>query len=424
MNTLTTTDRHLVLCFQVHQPKRLRRLEDSEQAIYTSCFDEEKDRIILQRVANECYIPTNRLILKLVEQYPQIRIAFAISGTVLEQLEEYAPEALETFQQLAATGSVDFISEPYYHSLSFLIDSKEFEIQVLEHSEKILEHFQVRPTVFRNSNLIYNDEIGRRINMMGFEGVLIEGSEGVLKQNSAHRLYEHRDSNGLKILTRNHNLSDDIAFRVALSDWNITAEKYLGWLDAMPANDNLVTVAIDYETFGEHHKPETGIMNFLEHLLLLLAIGNSYTMITPAQAVQLFQPEKTLVLPDYVAVSGCDLSLWVGNDRQREALMALMNLELKVKQFNNAALLREWRHLQATDHFFYMSDKINQASHLSPFSSAEEAFEQYMHALNLLEHRIQTESAEKINDILEAERRHLDTPLWALSIEAHKAHIN
>jgi alpha-amylase len=399
-------------------------MTDTEQPLYASCFDEELDRTIIQRVAHECYLPTNRLILKLVEQYPQLKIAFAISGAALEQLEEHAPEALESFQQLAATGSVDFISEPYYHSLSFLMDSKEFEIQVLEHSEKIMEHFHVRPTVFRNSNLIYNDDIGRRISMMGFQGVLIEGSEGVLRQNSPHRLYEHRDSNGLKILARNHNLSDDIAFRVALSDWNLTAEKYMGWLDSMPEKDNLVTVAIDYETFGEHHKAETGIFHFLEHLLLLLAIGNSYTMITPGQAVQLFPSEATLALPDYVAVSGCDLSLWVGNDRQREALTTLMGLEMKVKQFNNAALLREWRHLQASDHFFYMSDKINQASHLSPFSSSSEAFQQYMNALTFLEHRIQTESEEKINDTLEAERRHLDTPLWALSIEAHKAHSN
>lgn len=420
-------NRHLVLCFQVHQPRRLKKLTAADPAIETSWIDEKLDQSIMERVAKECYIPANRLLLKLIEQHPQIRISFSISGTAIEQMEAYAPEALASFRALAETGSVDFLSETYHHSLAFLMDSEEFEIQILEHAEKMVEHFGVRPSVFRNTNLVYNDDIGRRIAMMGFRGVLTEGNMASLR-TCPHHVYEHRDHNGLKILMRNQSLSDDIAFRVALSGWNLTAEKYMSWLEAMPEDEKLVTIAIDYETFGEHHKADTRIFHFLEHLMLLIAIENSYEMSTPAEVIQ-YKATRALSIPDYVAVAGCDLSDWVGNERQREALAALISLEAGIKGKNDPTLLRLWRCLQASDHFYYMSEKADHAIHLSPYASSQDAYDQYMTVIHSLQRSIHagehaTTDVEKINEAVEAERRSINAPLWALNIDSRNGYTS
>jgi alpha-amylase len=421
-------DRHLVLCFQVHQPRRLKKLTAAEPDTGAAWLDDELDRSIMERVARNCYIPTNTMLLRLIEKYPQIKIAFSISGTAIEQMEAYTPEVLESFRALAATGSVDFLAETYYHSIAFLMDSEEFEIQILEHAEKIVEHFGIRPAVFRNTSLIYNDDIGRRISMMGFQGVLTEGDLSAFKNHSPHYLYEHRDLNGLKVLLRNPNLSDDISFRVALSDWHLTAEKFMSWLEAMPETERLVTIALDYETFGEHHKPDSGVFQFLENLLLLLAIANSYKMMTPAEAVQKLKAEHAISIPDYLAISGSELSDWVGNEKQREAFAALIHIEAAIKGRANTQVTKLWRYLQASDHFYYMSDRPGQAIHLSPYSSSAEAFEQYMQVIRSIQYTIHDgqffgeNDPEKLNEAIEAERRNINAPVWALNIDSRHGH--
>lgn len=429
MNTRKNmSNRQLMLCFKVHQPVRLKKHIAPDITDVKDCFDQKLNKAIMEQVAENCYLPTNKLLLKLIEQHPQIKVTFSISGLALEQLESYVPEVLDSFKALASTGSVDFLSEPYYHSLAFLLDSEEFEIQILEHAEKVSHHFSVHPWVFNNTSLFYNDDIGRRISMMGFQGVLTEGSERALKNNIPNCLYEHRDQNGLKILLRNPSLSNDIAFHVALPEWNLTAEKYMSWLDQMPENQKLVVIAADYETFGEHHKQETGVVAFLEHLLLFLALQNDYQIVTPAEVVRTRQPARPLSIPDYVAVEGCDLSSWVGNDMQREAFSALISLEPSLREKNDPALLKTWRYLQASDLFYYMSAQAD-AGKLTPYSSGKEAFEQYMKVIQILTDQLtgvslsQAETpSEKINEALEAERRNLKEPVWAMSIDPRHNH--
>lgn len=423
MATQQIDSRHLVLCFQIHQPKRLAGYNNDNTAMTA----EELDRDIMQRVARNCYIPTNTLLLRLVEQYPTIKLSFSISGLALEQMEAYAPEALESFKKLAATGSVDFIAEPYYHSLAFILDSDEFEIQVLQHVEKIIEHFGIRPAVFKNTNLIYNDDIGRRIHMMGFEGVLTEGCERGLRQNRSQTLYEHRDNNGLKILMRHQALSDDIAFRVGKSYWDITADKFMSWLEAMPENENLLTLCVDYETFGEHNTADSGVFGFLEHLLLMLAIQNTYKMMTASEVVHRYKAERAISIPDYIAVAGSDLSDWVGNDRQREAFSAMIALEQVVKRKGDPELITLWKLLQASDHFYYMSDKAEGANSLSPCESPQKAFDCYMACVQYINDKIADPmfdgATDKHNEGMEAERRNLNTPLWALRLESRTGPI-
>jgi alpha-amylase len=411
--------KHLVLCFHIHQPKRLAGHERGSDNGLTA---EEADRQIMERVARECYIPTNTLLLRLIEQYPNIRVAFSISGLALEQMEEYAPKAIESFRTLADTGSVDFLAEPYYHSLAFILDSDEFESQILQHVEKLVELFGIRPSVFKNANLIYNDEIGRRVHMMGFEGVFTEGCERGLRQNLGQNLYEHRDSNSLKILMRNQSLSDDISFRVAKGYWNITADKFMSWLEMMPENENLVSLCVDCETFGEHNKADSGIFEFLEHLLLILAIQNTYKMMTPSEIVHQFHAHRQISIPDYIAVAGADLSDWVGNDRQREAFSAMIALEQPVKRKGDPELITLWKLLQASDHFHYMSNHAEGPDTLSPYTSPQKAFECYMACVQYINEKLtelpEYEGAEKHNEGMEAERRNITTPLWALKLES------
>jgi alpha-amylase len=263
---------------------------------------------------------------------------------------------------------------------------------------------------------------------MGFEGVLTEGCERSLRQNRAQNLYEHRDSNGLKILMRNQNLSDDIAFRVAKGYWNITADKFLSWLDMMPEHENLVTLSVDYETFGEHNKADSGIFGFLEHLLLILAIQNSHKMTTPTEVVHQYHAHRQISIPDYVAIAGADLSDWVGNDRQREALSAMIALEKVVKMKGDPELLTLWKLLQATDHFYYMSSRAAAPGALSPYASPQKAFESYMACINYINEKISdpsiSENTEKHNEVLEAERRNIATPIWALNLASHTGPVS
>lgn len=414
-------NRQLVLCFQIHQPYRLQEVvaEDDGNA---ELFDHDLDCEIMRRIARTCYIPANTLLLRLIEQYPEIRIAFSISGIALEQMEMYAPEALDSFKRLAATGAVDFLSETYYHSLSFLLESDEFEIQILEHAEKLIEHFGVHTSVFRNAHLIYNDEIGRRLAMMGFHGIITEGCDRALRQYRPHTLYEHRDLNGLKLLFRNTRLSDDIAFRVPNPEWNLTADQYALWLDTMPENERLVTVSLDYETFGEHHDAESGVFHFLEHLLLLISIQKTYRMSTPSEVTRGHEAERTISIPDYVGVAGTDLSDWVGNELQRQAFSDMISLETAIKSKNDPVLTKRWRQLQSTDHFYYMSERAYCNNCTSPYASASEAFTRYKHAITLLRQQIAAPvvgpDAAKQNEAMEAERRNPQTPMWVTQIES------
>jgi alpha-amylase len=419
METETTfiDSRQLVLCFNIHQPKRLAYAKTDEGSDHT-LLDAETDEAIMKRVARESYIPTNTLLHRLIDQYPNIKISFSISGLALEQMESYAPEALESFRKIAETGAVDFVAEPYYHSLAFLLDSDEFEVQILQHVEKIIEHFGVRPTVFRNTNMIYNDEIGRRIHMMGFEGIITEGCERGLRQHCGQHLFEHRDGLGPKILMRHQNLSDDIAFRAGKKYWNISVDKYISWLEAMPEDQKLITLGVDYETFGEHNKSDSGIFEFLENLLLMLAIQNNFKMATPSDIVHRYKSDRPISIPDYIAAGGSDLSDLMGNDRQREAFSSMIALEQSVKRTNDIDLISLWKLLQSADHFYYMSDNAAGPESLSPSKSPQDAFESYMKCVRYLETKVNEINPEKHNESSEAERRTLNTPVWAQHLES------
>jgi alpha-amylase len=381
-----SAEKHLVMYFQVHQPLRLKRFKFFDIGSEGSYFDDTLNTEILERIARECYLPANMLLLKLIRKNPSIRIAFSISGITLDQLEKFTPEVLCSFRALAETGCVEFLAETQYHSLACMLPGDEFERQILEHVEKMSRHLGVRPRVFRNTELIYNDEIGRRVAELGFNGIFCDGVEKILGYRSAHHLYEHPSGNGLKILLRNYRLSDDIAFRFHQTEHKLTADKYLSWLKAIPADESLVNVAMDYETFGEHHKRSSGIFNFLEELIEKTTSENGIRMVTPSEALQLEKPKDKLSVPVHISWADRERSAWLGNPIQQDAFDTLVALQEKVRNTQDPLIEKCWRLLQTSDHFYYMCTKTdddgNVHSYFSPYPSPYEAFINYMNILS------------------------------------------
>ncbi|HYG03325.1 MAG TPA: glycoside hydrolase family 57 protein [Chryseosolibacter sp.] len=380
--------RNLILYFQVHQPKRFKPVKFFDIGADGTLYDDFVNQSVVERVASSCYLPTNALLLKLIKKHPEIKVCFSISGVALDQFAEYTPEVIDSFKALADTGNVEFLGETYFHSLASLMNGHEFEIQVLKHAELIENLFGRRPTFFRNTELIYNNEIGKRAALLGFEGVITDGVQQILKNNrNAHQVYEHPEHSELKILLRDYILSDDIAFRFFEHGVRLTPEKYMKWINDISPDDKIVTIGMDYETFGEHQKKESGIHDFLKKLLKNIATSDCHRLMTPTEAVRNIQAsgklnaEKTVSWADHER----DLSAWLGNDMQKDAFDSLGKIEREVKALNDSEITRQWRLLQTSDHFYYMSTKQGSDgsvhNYFSHYPSPYEAFINYMNVL-------------------------------------------
>ncbi|MFD0998589.1 glycoside hydrolase family 57 protein [Ohtaekwangia kribbensis] len=428
----TTTKQHIVLYFQVHQPRRLRPFRFFDIGTCGEYFDDKQNKAIAERVARQSYLPTNALLLQLIRKYPKIKVVFSVSGVAIDQFKEYTPEVLDSFRALADTGCVEFLSETDHHSLACMMPGDEFELQILDHTAKLHEHFNVRPTVFRNTELIYSDEIGRRVEALGFNGIFTDGIERILHGRSPHHLYQHSDLGGLKIFLRNYHLSDDIAFR--FSHHGLTVEKYMAWLNGIPHHENVVTLAMDYETFGEHQKANTGIVKFLEGLLTAIAKQKRFVMATASEVIRTVKPHDTLSVPHYIswADQERDLSAWLGNDMQRDAFDCMVRMERDIKSIDDPDLLERWRWLQTSDHFYYMSTKKNDDgnvhAYFSPYPSPYEAFMNYMNVLNDFSYQVSEHERHPLNKQKagairsEAERRELQVPTWAMNLQNSYEH--
>jgi alpha-amylase len=383
----TTGKKNLTLYFQVHQPRRLRTLRFFDIGGNRGYFDDDLNKQITQRISSNCYLPANALLLTLIRKHPSITVAFSISGITIDQLEEYAPEVLDSFRALASTGRVEFLAETYYHSLACLIPGNEFELQVTKHREKIFKHFGVLPTFFRNTELVYSNELGDRVAQMGFKGVFIDGVGRMLGEKSAHHVYHHPRTDNFSMLLRDYRLSDEISFRFSDGPSPLTAEQYVTWLEAVHDKDDIINIAMDYETFGEHQKKEKGIFNFMEDLLKSLARNKRFRFCTPSEAAEEIPAAGALSVPGYIswADDERDLSAWLGNEMQRDAFDSLLKTEADIKTLNDPRLLKDWRTLQTSDHFYYMSTKKGDDggvhAYFSPYPSPYEAFINYMNVL-------------------------------------------
>ena len=379
--------------FQVHQPYRLRPYRVFDIGTRAGYFDDDANRGILRRVADKCYVPTNRLLTEAIRQsHGQFRIAMSLSGVLLDQLEADAPDALASFQELVATGGVELLGETFYHSLSALRDPEEFRDQVALHRAALERHFGRRATVFRNTELIYDDAIAPMVAGLGFSAMLVEGADHVLGWRSPNYVYAAALAPELRLLARNYRITDDVGFRFSNRDWDgwpLTADRWADWV-ARSAEDS-VHVFMDYETFGEHQWAETGIFEFLLHLPEALARRN-IACVHPS-ALALRRPVGTLSFP--VPTSWADVerdtSAWLGNRMQRAAFERLYRLGREVKALGDPWLLEAWRRLTTSDHEYYMCTKWfadgDVHKYFNPHASPYDAFVAFMNVLTDLERR-------------------------------------
>ncbi|MBN1112600.1 MAG: glycoside hydrolase family 57 protein [Bacteroidales bacterium] len=378
--------------FQVHQPYRLRRYRFFDIAENHDYFDDYLNKSIIRKVAEKCYLPTNKLLLDLInESDGKFRISYSISGTAIDQFEMYAPDVLESFKRLAETGCVEFLSETYSHSLSSLRSLPEFTRQIELHRKKIQQHFNQTPTVFRNTELIYSDNIGNDIANMGFKGMLSEGAKHILGWKSPNFVYNNAINPKLKLLLKNFTLSDDIAFRFsnqAWGEWPLTTEKFVHWLNSIDEGDEIVNLFMDYETFGEHQWEETGIFDFMRNLPKRVFSNSNFEFLTPSQAIEKHQPVAKMHVqyPISWADEERDLTAWLGNNLQDEAFNKLYSLLDKMNFVIDQNLLRDWKYLQTSDHFYYMCTKWfsdgDVHKYFNPYDSPYDAFINYMNVLS------------------------------------------
>jgi len=391
----------ICLYFQVHQPFRFKRYRFFEIGNNHYYYDDYSNESIMRKMATKCYLPANKLLLDLFKEYGQrFKVAFSISGTALDQFELYAPDVIESFQKLAHTGYVEFLSETYSHSLVSLKNREEFENQIKDHDEKILKYFNIKPTVFRNTELIYNNEIGDWLYDLGYTAVVTEGAKHVLGWKSPNYVYCSAANPRLKLLLKNYRLSDDIAFRFSDHGWNefpLTAEKFVNWIKNLDNKEDTVNLFMNYETFGSLQPKESGIFDFLKALPKFALSTNKITFSSPSDLVEKFQPVASLSVPHPIswADEERDVSAWLGNELQLEAFDKLYELREKVLQIKDPKILTDWKYLQSSDHFYYMCTKFfilgSLHSYYNPYSSPYDAFINYMNILSDFEIRLNDE---------------------------------
>ncbi len=375
--------------FQVHQPWRLKTYRFFQMGNDHNYLDDFTNRAIMQKVARECYLPMNALLLSLIQENKgAFRCTFSITGSAVEQFKAYAPEVLESFKALAATGCVEFLGETYSHSLSSLYSVDEFKQEVKLHSQMLKEEFGVKPTAFRNTELIYSDDIAKAVEGMGFKTMLAEGAKHILGWKSPNFVYTDAVDNKLRLLLRNYKLSDDIAFRFSNEgwpEWPLTADKYASWV--AQENGDIVNLFMDYETFGEHQKASTGIFDFMKALPAALLATGEVEFATASEASKKLQPVAVLHCPYAMswADEERDVTAWLGNDLQNEAFQKLYALAPKIKKVKNKDFEYVWHFMQNSDHFYYMATKWfsdgDVHSYFNPYDSAYEAFINYMNVL-------------------------------------------
>ena len=393
----------IVLYLHVHQPYRVRHytIFDSGKdhdyfGLDISSETATSNEQILKKVAEKSYIPTNEKLLELLNTYPEFKLSLSITGTVLEQLERWSPETLISFQELVSTGRVEIVGETYHHSLAFFYSRAEFEMQVEMHKRIIERLFGQTPSVFRNTELSYNNDLAYWADKAGYKGILTEGWDPILDWRSPNYVYRPIYTDSIRLLMKNYRLSDDIAFRFGdqeWSEWPLTADKFSHWLNENHDATNF-NLFMDYETFGEHQWKESGILDFLEHLPAhwLNNEGNSY--MTVSEVIDNYEPVGIVDVPNTItwADTERDLSAWLGNSMQRQAIEAAYEIQESIIKSGDLQLIDDWRKLQTSDHFYYMCTKwFNDGdihAYFSPYETPYEAFMNYMNAWHDLKFRL------------------------------------
>lgn len=395
---------NIVFYFQVHQPYRLRHYNVLDIGRGSPMFDDKLNGDVMRKVAAKCYLPTNKLLLELIKEHKgRFKVSFSITGTAIEQFKLYSPETLDSFKALADTGQVELIGETYYHSLAFLYDSNEFLDQVMMHRDLMQKEFGYYTETFRNTELIYQDRLSDLVfEIPGFKTILTEGVDRVLQWRSP--LYAYKNySKRINLLFKYYQLADDIAFRFSNRDWPeypLTVEKFVNWIDKLTLNESkgrnqFLNLFMDYETFGEHQWASTGIFDFMRHFPGEILKHDHLGFAFPKEASDLSNyQQESISLPEPVSWADAerDLSAWLENDMQHNAIETLYGLLDRVKERGDDDLLKTARLLSTSDHFYYMCAKYFQDGdvhkYFSPYDSPDQAYIYYINALAELEERL------------------------------------
>jgi len=384
--------------FQVHQPLRLSQYSIFESPMAgergeyahkgSRYFDDSLNRQIMEKVAKKCYLPTNALMLELLEKHPEFRVSYSLTGVFMEQCEQFCPEVLDSFSALAKTGRVEFLSETYYHSLSYLFADKDEFIAQIELHSKAISKFATPSKVFRNTEAMFSNDIAYLVERLGYEGILAEGLEHLLGWRSPNYLYTVKGCEKIKALLRNFKLSDDIGYRFSAKWWSeypLTADKYANWLSSLQGD--CVNIFMDYETFGEHHWVDTGIFDFLRHLPAEASRHGNLRFSTPSELVGRIPARDDIDAPQITSWADMerDTSAWLGNEMQTSAFSMLESMGAVVKEKKDPELIRTWRMLGNSDHLYYMCTKSlsdqDVHNYFSPYDSPFDAYINYMNIL-------------------------------------------
>ncbi len=399
----------IVLYLHVHQPYRIRDYTvfdtGNDHNYFEAGYDAKtSNERILHKVAEKSYVPTNHRLTTLLRKHPDFKVSLSITGTVLEQLEKWSPEALRSFQELVSVNGgsqVEIVAETYHHSLAFFYSRSEFESQVDMHRRKIQELFGKTPQVFRNTELAYNNDVAYWADQAGYKGVLAEGWDPVLGWRKPNYVYRPSYTNNIKLLLKNYRLSDDIAFRFgnqAWSEWPLTADKFINWLNS-DRDAQIFNLFMDYETFGEHQWEASGIFDFLNHLPGTWMAGNTghrddNRFMTVSEAIDNFEAVDYVDVPETItwADTERDLSAWLGNPMQHTSISVLYDLEQSILGSCDLQLIDDWRRLQTSDHFYYMCTKWwsdgDIHAYFSPYDTPYEAYINFMNAYHDLKYRL------------------------------------
>jgi alpha-amylase len=392
---------------KVHLPQVLNHYAPGNIGYGSGYFNNTADERAINHLADVCYLPANKIIQALVEKHEgKFKLAYSISGTALELLVRYRPDVIKSFQQLAQTGCVEFLAETYHNSLSWLHSKKEFQHQVEKHAALIKELFAVAPVVFRNTELIYNNDMAAYIAAMGYKGIVCEGLERILEGRNPNQTYTAPSIKNLGILLRNVSLSDDIAFRFGSMHWNehpLTAEKYAGWIHAHEDACN-INILLDYETFGIHKKQDSGIFDFLENLPAAILRNEDWKFTMPSEALNECSAKDDYNIEETISWKDKEIEccVWCENTRQNNMLKKIYSLENMVHKNGTEAEINQWRQLQSADYFYYMSGERRTADdayqYLNPFGSAEEAYQNYVNIITDFEIRLIEKGLSKFKD--------------------------
>lgn len=387
----------ICLYLHVHQPYRVKPYTIFDAGHDHMYFNDEtphedtNNRFIVDKVAEKSYLPTNEKLLELLKEHDDFKLSMSISGVFLEQVEAWRPDVLASFQQLVATGKVEIVAETYQHSLAFFYSRHEFERQVEQHRQIVKRLFNQEPKVFRNTELSYNNDLAKWADTAGYTGIITEGWDPVLQWRSPNYVYRPVQTDKISLLMKNYKLSDDVAFRFSnrgWAEWPLTAEKYVHWLNAIPHDQPIVNLFMDYETFGEHQWEDTGIFDFLRAMPgEFMRHGDDRKFMTLSEAIDEFEPADEIDIPQTItwADTERDLTAWLGNSMQHDAVTQLYDLEARILDTDNEELISDWRKLQTSDHLYYMCTKYfndgDVHAYFSPYKSPYEAFISYMNVL-------------------------------------------